>query len=125
MGKRTNTVLQSAFFALAGVLPADEAIQYMKDAAEHSYLKKGRDVVEKNWNAIDAGATAFVKIDVPESWANPTPDAEPAELTGRPDNRQAGQGGHGAGQPDERLQPAGLRLRADGRRHLPERRLRL
>ena len=85
MGKRTNTVLQSAFFALAGVLPADEAIQYMKDAAEHSYLKKGRDVVEKNWNAIDAGATAFVKIDVPESWANPTPDAEPAELTGRPD----------------------------------------
>ncbi len=70
MGKRTNTILQSAFFALAGVLPQEEAIQYMKDAAEKSYLKKGRDVVEKNWNAIDAGATAFVKVDVPADWAN-------------------------------------------------------
>ncbi|MCD8143188.1 MAG: pyruvate:ferredoxin (flavodoxin) oxidoreductase [Clostridiales bacterium] len=85
MGKRTNTVLQSAFFALAGVLPAEDAIKYMKDAAEHSYLKKGRDVVQKNWDAIDAGATAFVKCEIPESWANPAPDAEPAELTGRPD----------------------------------------
>ncbi|MBQ8934842.1 MAG: pyruvate:ferredoxin (flavodoxin) oxidoreductase [Oscillospiraceae bacterium] len=85
MGKRTNTVLQSAFFALANVLPAEEAIGYMKDAAEHSYLKKGRDVVEKNWNAIDAGATAFVKHKIPDSWANPAPDAEPAALTGRAD----------------------------------------
>ena len=85
MGKRTNTVLQSAFFALANVLPAEDAIGYMKDAAEHSYLKKGRDVVEKNWNAIDAGATAFVKHEIPASWANPAPDAAPAELTGRED----------------------------------------
>ncbi|MCD8051842.1 MAG: pyruvate:ferredoxin (flavodoxin) oxidoreductase [Clostridiales bacterium] len=85
MGKRTNTVLQSAFFALANVLPAEDAIKYMKDAAEHSYLKKGRDVVQKNWDAIDAGATAFVKCEIPESWANPAPDAEPAELTGRAD----------------------------------------
>ena len=85
MGKRTNTVLQSAFFALANVLPAEDAIGYMKDAAEHSYLKKGRDVVEKNWNAIDAGATAFVKHEIPASWANPEPDAAPAELTGRAD----------------------------------------
>ena len=69
MGKRTNTILQSAFFSLAKVMPAEDAIKYMKDAAEHSYLKKGRDVVEKNWNAIDAGATAYVKIDVPASWA--------------------------------------------------------
>ena len=69
MGKRTNTILQSAFFSLAKVMPESEAIQYMKDAAEHSYLKKGRDVVEKNWKAIDAGATAYVKIDVPASWA--------------------------------------------------------
>ncbi|MFR0733690.1 MAG: 2-oxoacid:acceptor oxidoreductase family protein [Oscillospiraceae bacterium] len=65
MGKRTNTILQSAFFSLAKVMPEAEAIGYMKDAAEHSYLKKGRDVVEKNWSAIDAGATAYVKIDVP------------------------------------------------------------
>ncbi len=70
MGKRTNTILQSAFFALAKVMPSEDAIKYMKDAAEHSYLKKGRDVVEKNWNAIDAGATAFVKVDVPADWAN-------------------------------------------------------
>ena len=70
MGKRTNTILQSAFFALAGVLPLEEAIGYMKEAAEHTYLKKGRDVVEKNYAAIDAGATAFVKIDVPDCWAN-------------------------------------------------------
>ncbi len=70
MGKRTNTILQSAFFTLANVMPAEDAVKYMKDAAEHSYLKKGRDVVEKNWNAIDAGATAFVKIDVPASWAD-------------------------------------------------------
>ncbi len=85
MGKRTNTVLQSAFFALAKVLPAEDAIKYMKDAAEHSYLKKGRDVVQKNWDAIDAGATAFVKCEIPESWANPEPDAPAPELTGRPD----------------------------------------
>ena len=69
MGKRTNTILQSAFFSLAKVMPEAEAIGYMKDAAEHSYLKKGRDVVEKNWSAIDAGATAYVKIDVPAAWA--------------------------------------------------------
>ena len=85
MGKRTNTILQSAFFALAKVLPPEDAMQYMKDAAEHSYLKKGQDVVQKNWDAIDAGATAFVKIDVPDSWGNPAPDAAEKELAGRPD----------------------------------------
>ena len=78
MGKRTNTILQSAFFTLANVMPAADAVKYMKDAAEHSYLKKGRDVVEKNWDAIDAGATAFVKIDVPASWA--TAEAAPVAL---------------------------------------------
>ena len=82
MGKRTNTILQSAFFSLAKVLPAEEAIQYMKDAAEHSYLKKGRDVVEKNWNAIDAGATAFVKIDVPADWAEAVDEAKEEKLEG-------------------------------------------
>lgn len=69
MGKRTNTVLQSAFFALAKVMPAEEAIKYMKDAATHSYLKKGQDVVDMNHKAIDAGATAFVKIEIPADWA--------------------------------------------------------
>ena len=69
MGKRTNTILQSAFFALAKVMPEAEAIQYMKDAATHSYLKKGQDVVDMNHKAIDAGATAYKKFEVPASWA--------------------------------------------------------
>ena len=85
MGKRTNTILQSAFFSLAKVMPAEDAVKYMKDAAEHSYLKKGRDVVEKNWNAIDAGATAFVKVDVPASWATAENNHAGAALEGRPE----------------------------------------
>ncbi|MCI9605267.1 MAG: pyruvate:ferredoxin (flavodoxin) oxidoreductase [Oscillospiraceae bacterium] len=79
MGKRTNTILQSAFFALANIMPADDAIKFMKDAAEHSYLKKGRDVVEMNWKAIDAGATAFKKFEVPADWA--TAQDKPKEST--------------------------------------------
>ena len=79
MGKRTNTILQSAFFALANVLPAEDAIKYMKDAAEHSYAKKGQAIVEANWKAIDAGATAFKEIEIPESWKTATD--EPSVLT--------------------------------------------
>ena len=67
MGKRTNTILQSAFFTLAKVMPQEEAIQYMKDAATKSYAKKGADIVDMNHKAIDAGATAFVQVDVPEA----------------------------------------------------------
>ena len=85
MGKRTNTILQSAFFTLAGVLPQEDAIKYMKDAAEKSYAKKGQDVVEANWKAIDAGATAFVKHEVPAEWADATDEAPAAELKGRPE----------------------------------------
>ena len=84
MGKRTNTILQSAFFTLAGVLPQAEAIQYMKDAATKSYLKKGQAVVDMNHKAIDAGATAFVKIDVPTDWADAAGDAAAPELEGKP-----------------------------------------
>ena len=83
MGKRTNTILQSAFFSLAKVLPEAEAIQYMKDAALHSYLKKGQDVVDMNYAAIDAGATAYVKVEVPESWKNAVDAEEDAKKTGR------------------------------------------
>ena len=75
MGKRTNTILQSAFFALANVMPSEDAIKFMKEAATKSYLKKGQDIVDMNHKAIDAGATAFVKVDVPASWANATDDA--------------------------------------------------
>lgn len=83
MGKRTNTVLQSAFFALAKVLPAEEALSYMKKAAEKSYAKKGQAVVESNWKAIDAGATAFHKLEIPADWANATDDTKPVVLEGR------------------------------------------
>ena len=70
MGKRTNTVLQSAFFALAQILPAEDALQYMKDAATKSYMKKGQAIVDANHKAIDAGATAFHKFEVPADWAD-------------------------------------------------------
>ena len=73
LGKRTNTVLQSAFFALANVLPAEEAIGYMKEKAQ-KFMKKGIEIVKMNEDAIDAGATAYVKINVPAEWA----DAEDA-----------------------------------------------
>ena len=83
MGKRTNTILQSAFFSLAKVMPEAEAIQYMKDAALHSYLKKGQDVVDMNYAAIDVGATAYVKVDVPAEWANAVDHKEAGAETGR------------------------------------------
>ena len=85
MGKRTNTILQSAFFKLAKVMPEAEAIQYMKDAATKSYSKKGLDVVEMNHKAIDAGASAFVKIDVPADWANAVDTKEEVTLKGKPE----------------------------------------
>ena len=84
MGKRTNTILQSAFFKLAKVMPIDEAIDYMKQAAKKSYGKKGDDVVQMNYKAIDAGVDAVHKVEVPASWANPAADPAPAELEGRP-----------------------------------------
>ena len=83
MGKRTNTILQSAFFTLANVIPQDEAIQYMKDAATKSYMKKGQDVVDMNHRAIDAGATAFVQVEVPASWAEAVDEGEAPALEGR------------------------------------------
>ena len=85
MGKRTNTILQSAFFSLAKVMPEADAIKYMKDAAEHSYAKKGMDVVEKNWKAIDAGATAYVKVEVPAAWANAEDKKDETVLEGKPE----------------------------------------
>ncbi|WP_317395393.1 pyruvate:ferredoxin (flavodoxin) oxidoreductase [Faecalicoccus pleomorphus] len=84
MGKRTNTILQSAFFKLADIMPIDEAVTFMKEAAKKSYSKKGDAVVEMNYKAIDAGVDALHKVEVPASWANPEADAAPAEKTGRP-----------------------------------------
>ena len=85
MGKRTNTILQSAFFALAKVMPIDEAIGYMKDAATHSYLKKGQDVVDMNHKAIDLGASAFEKFEVPASWASAVDEGKAEVLEGKPE----------------------------------------
>ncbi len=85
MGKRNNTILQSAFFSLAKVMPEEEAITYMKEKAKASYLKKGQDIVDMNYKAIDLGATAYKKIDVPADWANAV-DTKPAkELKGKPE----------------------------------------
>lgn len=84
MGKRTNTILQSAFFKLANVMPIDEAIDFMKQAAKKSYAKKGDDVVQMNYNAIDAGVEILHKVEIPASWKNPTADAPKAKLAGDP-----------------------------------------
>jgi len=85
MGKRTNTILQSAFFKLAKVLPEAEALQYMKDAATKSYLKKGQDIVDMNHKAIDLGANAFKKIEVPASWKNAKDESKAPVLEGKPE----------------------------------------
>ena len=79
LGKRTNTVLQSAFFSLSKVLPEAEAIGYMKEKAQ-KFMKKGKEIVEMNEKAIDAGATAYVKVDVPAEWADAV-DADAAVET--------------------------------------------
>ncbi len=85
MGKRTNTILQSAFFKLAKVMPLEDAIKYMKDAAKKSYGKKGDAIVEMNYKAIDAGVDALHKVEVPASWSNPEADVPVAELQGLPE----------------------------------------
>ena len=81
LGKRTNTVLQSAFFSLAKVLPPEEAIGYMKEKAQ-KFMKKGKEIVEMNEKAIDMGASAYVKIDVPADWANATDDGAKVSSVG-------------------------------------------
>ena len=67
---RINTILQSAFFKLANIIPEAEAIELMKKAAAKTYGKKGEEIVKKNWAAIDAGAQEIVKVDVPKEWLN-------------------------------------------------------
>ncbi len=80
LGGRINTVLQSAFFTLSEVIPKDDAIRLMKEAAKETYGKKGDAIVQMNFDAIDAGAKNFVKIEVPESWKN----AQDENLFGAP-----------------------------------------
>ena len=84
MGNRINTVMQAAFFVLANVIPADQAIDYMKAAAKKSYAKKGDEVVQKNYAAIDAGATGFEEVKYPESWATTTEGKVVEDVTDDP-----------------------------------------
>ena len=82
LGKRTSTVLQSAFFKLANVLPSEEAIKYMKEKVVAKFSKKGQDIVDMNCQAIDQGAGALHEVKIPESWANPAADAAKPALKG-------------------------------------------
>ena len=125
MGKRTNTILQSAFFSLAKVMPEAEAIQYMKDAATHSYLKKGQDIVDMNHKAIDAGAHRLCEdrrarlLEGCQGRAQGLPAVR---------SRQAGEDGGadpGPRGPHGRRQPARVRLCGPCGRHLRAGRRRL
>ncbi len=82
LGTRINTILQSAFFTISGVIPVEDAIKYMKDAATKSYGKKGEAIVKMNHDAIDAGQNAFHKVEVPASWKTATNDSSLPVATG-------------------------------------------
>lgn len=82
LGGRINTILQSAFFKLSNILPEEKAIELMKKAVKDTYGKKGDDIVQMNYNAIDKGAEGVVKVDVPESWKNAEIDDFKETVTG-------------------------------------------
>lgn len=73
---RTNTILQSAFFKVANIIPYDQAVEYMKKMAYKSFAKKGDAIVQMNYDAIDSAAANLIKIDVPASWKDATTGAE-------------------------------------------------
>ena len=81
--RRTNSILQAAFFKLADIIPIDKAEGYMKDAIAKTYKKKGQDIVDMNCKAVDAGLNHIHKVEVPESWKNAADDAPAAPLVGR------------------------------------------
>ncbi|RRD93643.1 pyruvate:ferredoxin (flavodoxin) oxidoreductase [Clostridiales bacterium COT073_COT-073] len=74
LGNRINTIMQAAFFAIAQVIPTEEAIGYMKEYAEKTYGKKGEKVVQMNFQAIELGAKAFEQVEVPASWKDAAQD---------------------------------------------------
>ncbi|HHT45607.1 MAG TPA: pyruvate:ferredoxin (flavodoxin) oxidoreductase [Fastidiosipila sp.] len=74
LGSRINTICQSAFFKLSNVMPVEDAVTYMKEAIEHSYGDKGKEVVNMNFKAVDAGLDLVHKVEVPGSWAYATDD---------------------------------------------------
>ena len=81
LGGRINMIMQSAFFKLANIIPLEDAVKYLKEAVEHSYGLKGKDVVDMNNAAIDMGVNAVVKVDVPAAWADAA-DTEAAAKSG-------------------------------------------
>ncbi len=83
LGSRINMIMQSAFFALTKIIPVEDAVRYLKEANEHSYGRKGQDVVDMNNAAVDAGVTAPVEVPVPEAWAHATTGGT-LELVDRP-----------------------------------------
>ena len=84
--RRTNTVLQAAFFKIANIMPIDEAIEYMKSAIKKSYMNKGEDIVNMNCNAVDAGVTHVHKVKAPERWKTITVSTNKEQLqSDRPD----------------------------------------
>ena len=70
LGNRINMIMQSAFFKLAAIIPETEAVEYLKDSIKKAYGKKGEKVVNMNFEAVEAGLNALVKIDVPANWSN-------------------------------------------------------
>ena len=81
--RRTNSVLQAAFFKLADIIPIDDAVTYMKEAIKKTYGKKGEKVVNMNLAAVDAGISHVHKVEVPESWKAAEEDSKPQEMVGR------------------------------------------
>ena len=80
LGNRVSTVLQAGFFKLANIIPADDALNYMKAAATKSFSKKGEDIVRMNHEAIEKGFTAVTEIEVPAAWATATDTPKTVEL---------------------------------------------
>lgn len=70
LGSRINMIMQSAFFKLTNVIPMEQAIEYLKEGIEKTYKKKGHNVVEMNWEAVEAGAAGIKKINIPAEWVN-------------------------------------------------------
>ena len=83
LGGRINTVLQSAFFKIADIIPAEKAKELMKAAAKKSYMKKGQAVVDMNYAAIDRGMEDLKKVEIPADWANCTDDAVADKVEGQ------------------------------------------
>ncbi len=83
--RRTNSVLQAAFFKIASIIPIEDAEKYMKDAIRSTYGRKGEKIVNMNIAAVDEGIANVHKVDVPEAWKDAADDAAPAKLTGRDD----------------------------------------